>query len=300
MDKEVKTLLKRQRYRIVGTHSAVKLCHWLRKSLLEDRVCYKQKFYGIQSHRCLQMTPCVTACTQKCLFCWRPTQYTSTELLQYDPPETIVENSLKAQKVLLRGYFGLPDRVSAQKLKEALTPTNVAISLAGEPTLYPELSQLITLYKEKNMTTFLVTNGTNPDVLQSMELPWNLYLTLAAPTPAIYKKLCHPQIKGWDKIMKTVDIFSHLQTQRVIRLTLVKNFNMVKPQIYADLIEKASPNYVEAKAYMYVGYSRHRMTMDNMPSYEDIEKFAGQIADNSCYEIADSQKASRVILLKKM
>ncbi|MGD2249080.1 MAG: 4-demethylwyosine synthase TYW1 [Candidatus Methanofastidiosia archaeon] len=299
MDNEVKAVLKRQRYRIVGNHSAVKLCHWLRKSLLEDRYCYKQKFYGIKSHRCLQMTPCVTACTQKCLFCWRPTQYTSITLPEYDPPETIVENSLKAQKVLLRGYFGLPERVSAQKLKEALTPNNVAISLAGEPTLYPELSELIRLYKERQMTTFLVTNGTNPDVLQSIELPWNLYLTLAAPTQSVYKKLCHPQIKGWDRLMKTVDIFSDLNTQRVIRLTLVKHFNMITPSVYADLIEKASPDYIEAKAYMYVGYSRHRMIMDNMPTFDEIMDFAGSIEEYSSYTIADSQEASRVVLLKR-
>ncbi len=99
--------------------------------------------------------------------------------------------------------------------------------------------------------------------------------------------------------MKTVNIFSDLQTQRVIRLTLVKGFNMINPHAYAHLIEKASPDYVEAKAYMYVGYSRYRMTMDNMPSYKDIEKFSSEIANKSDYEIADFQKASRVVLLKR-
>ncbi len=299
MQEELKTLLKRQRYKIVGNHSAVKLCHWLRRSLLEDRFCYKQKFYSIRSHRCLQMTPAVTACTQKCLFCWRPTQFTETQLTHHDDPEFIVEESLKAQKVLLAGYFGLPDRVPAKKLKEALEPTNVAISLAGEPTLYPELSQLIKEYKKKGMTTFLVTNGTNPEILETLELPWNLYLTLAAPTEPIYKKLCHPQTKGWEKIMETVDLFPSLKTQRVIRLTLVNQYNLVHPEIYADLIEKASPDFVEAKAYMYVGYSRYRMTIENMPSFEEIERFAQQIANKSSYRISDSQKASRVVLLRK-
>lgn len=299
MDEELKTLLKRQRYRIVGTHSAVKLCHWLRKSLLEDRFCYKQKFYGIKSHRCLQMTPSVTACTQKCLFCWRPTQYTEPHLSEYDSPEFIVDESIKAQNVLLAGYFGLPERVSAKKLKEACEPTNVAISLAGEPTLYPELSGLVTEYKKRGMTTFLVTNGTNPEVLSNMELPWNLYLTLAAPTESIYKKLCHPQNHGWEKIMETVTLFPELKTQRVIRLTLVKGFNLTDPERYAELIETASPDYVEAKAYMYVGYSRYRMSIENMPSFDDIMEFARDIEKASSYQISDFQKASRVVLLKR-
>lgn len=299
MHQELKTLLKRQKYRIVGDHSAVKLCHWLRKSLVEDRFCYKQKFYGIKSHRCLQMTPSVTACTQKCLFCWRPVQFTETQLSEHDAPEFIVEESLKAQKVLLSGYRGLLERISAQKLKEALGPTNVAISLAGEPTLYPALSDLIREYKKRGMTTFLVTNGTNPEVIETLELPWNLYLTIAAPTEEIYKTLCHPQVKGWEKIMKTVNVFSTLDTQRVIRLTLVKGFNLTNPEEYSQLIEKASPTYVEAKAYMYVGYSRHRMTIDNMPSFEEIAAFAREIESHSSYEITDSQEDSRVVLLKR-
>lgn len=299
MHDDLKELLKRQRYRIVGDHSAVKLCHWLRRSLLENRFCYKQKFYGIKSHRCLQMTPSVTACTQKCLFCWRPVQFTETELTKYDAPDFIVEESLNAQKVLLTGYLGLPDRVPAEKLKEALSPTNVAISLAGEPTLYPELSELIKAYKKRGMTTFLVTNGTNPEVLKTLELPWNLYLTLAAPTEDIYRRLCHPQIRGWDKIMESITLFSELETQRVIRLTLVKDFNLQNPEEYAALIEKASPDFVEAKAYMYVGYSRYRMSIDNMPSFQEILDFSHQLEKYSSYRVSDSQKESRVVLLKK-
>ncbi|MBU7013845.1 MAG: 4-demethylwyosine synthase TYW1 [Theionarchaea archaeon] len=299
MDDELKNLLKRQHYRIVGNHSAVKLCHWLRKSLLEDRFCYKQKFYGIRSHGCLQMTPAVIACTQKCLFCWRPTQFTETALPEYDPPDYIVEESLKAQKALLAGYFGLPGRVSARKLKEAQDPGNVAISLAGEPTLYPELSELIRQYKSRGMTTFLVSNGTNPEILESLELPWNLYLTLAAPTEAIYKKLCHPQTNGWSEIMETVSMFSQLETQRVIRLTLVNQFNMVHPEGYARLIERAAPDFVEAKAYMFVGYSRHRMTIENMPSFLQVQEFAHAIEEHSSYEVCDSQSESRVVLLRR-
>jgi tRNA wybutosine-synthesizing protein 1 len=299
MDAEIKNLLKKQHYRIVGDHSAVKLCHWLKRSLLEDRFCYKQKFYGIESHRCLQMTPAVTACTQKCVFCWRPTQYTDSVMETWDDPETIVEKSVQAQRVLLSGYFGLPERVPARKLKEALEPTNVAISLAGEPTMYPQLSELIGLYKERGMTTFLVTNGTNPDVLETMELPWNLYLTLAAPDEEVYRRVCHPQIDGWSQIMRTVDLFSELATQRVIRLTLVKGMNMVGAEKYGEMIERASPDFVEAKAYMYVGFSRYRMAMENMPSFEDIEEFSKEISQYCSYRISDFQRASRVVLLKK-
>lgn len=58
-------------YRFVGEHrhSAVKACHWTRKSLLNRGSCYKQKFYGIQSHRCLQLAPGLPFCDHRCVFC---------------------------------------------------------------------------------------------------------------------------------------------------------------------------------------------------------------------------------------
>ncbi|MDD5111641.1 MAG: 4-demethylwyosine synthase TYW1, partial [Candidatus Altiarchaeota archaeon] len=73
---DIRPLLEKQRYKTAGSHSAVKLCHWAKKSILNEGYCYKQQFYGIQSHRCLQMTPAVAWCTHKCVFCWRMTEYT--------------------------------------------------------------------------------------------------------------------------------------------------------------------------------------------------------------------------------
>ncbi|KYC54354.1 MAG: S-adenosyl-L-methionine-dependent tRNA 4-demethylwyosine synthase [Candidatus Methanofastidiosum methylothiophilum] len=161
---DVWSTLKRQKYKIVGAHSAVKICHWTKKSLIENRVCYKQKFYGIESHRCLQMTPSVAWCTHKCLFCWRPVEYNEDTPYSYDVPEAIVEGCINAQRELLSGYHGFLEKVDINKLKEAENPTNVAISLAGEPTLYPDLSGLIEEFRKRKFSTFLVTNGTTPDV----------------------------------------------------------------------------------------------------------------------------------------
>ena len=55
MDQAYKDLLIKQQYRLYKDHSAVKLCHWMKESMLHERHCYKQDFYGIQSHRCLQI-----------------------------------------------------------------------------------------------------------------------------------------------------------------------------------------------------------------------------------------------------
>src|SRR3989337_1288017 len=114
LEKQVPTLLvqalKKQRYHLVGNHSGVKKCKWLHEALVNDRPCYKQKFYGIRSHQCIQMTPALFYCTQQCLFCWRAQSgdlqitWDEMKLPEWDSAETIVEGSLNAQGAILGGY----------------------------------------------------------------------------------------------------------------------------------------------------------------------------------------------------
>ena len=91
MDEDLRRILERQKYRVVGEHSAVKVCHWLGQRLLRGRSCYKERFYGIRSHRCLQMTPTVNDCTQMCLFCWRFQGFGSTLPPEPDDPVEVME-----------------------------------------------------------------------------------------------------------------------------------------------------------------------------------------------------------------
>ena len=78
MNEDLRRILEKQKYRVVGEHSGVKVCHWLGQRLLHGRSCYKERFYGINSHRCLQMTTAVNDCTKMCLFCWRFKGFGST------------------------------------------------------------------------------------------------------------------------------------------------------------------------------------------------------------------------------
>ena len=295
---DVKKIMERQGYAIVGKHSAVKLCHWLRKSLLENIKCYKNTFYGIESHRCLQMTPAAFHCTQKCLYCWRYQGFTLMSIHSIDEPKYILDKCIEEQRRLLTGYKG-NERVSYRKWKDATKPKHVACSLTGEPTLYPLLSEFFEECHKRGMTTFLVTNGTNPSMLEKMDvLPKQIYVTIAAPNEEIYKKLCCPLIKnGWEKINETLEMLPSLNTRTVIRHTLVKHWNLGYEKEYAKLDEKAEPWFIEPKGYMYVGYSRHRMKIENMPSHEEIRKFGENLANLLGYKIEDERKDSRVILL---
>lgn len=289
-------------YRFVGSHNhaAAKICHWTKQSILDKGVCYKEKFYGIESHRCLQMAPAVPNCQQKCEFCWRDLSYTQTQWEgEYDDPKTIIDEAVKAQNNLLCGFFG-NDKANKEKLEESKTPTNAAISLAGEPMLYPEIDELIAEFNRRNFTTFVVSNGQCVDKLKNLENePYQLYLSLDAPTKKIYNDVCQPQIsEGWDTLNQSLDTLASFNSRTCIRTTCVKGRNMTNPEKYAELIKKASPDFVEIKAYMCVGSSRHRLTPDNMPTFDEVKSFAQKIGENCGKKIVNESEVSRVVLLQ--
>lgn len=289
-------------YRFVGSHNhaAAKICHWTKQSILDKGVCYKEKFYGIESHRCLQMAPAVPNCQQKCEFCWRDLSYTQTQWEgEYDNPKTIIDEAVKAQNNLLCGFFG-NDKANKEKLEESKTPTNAAISLAGEPMLYPEIDELIAEFNRRNFTTFVVSNGQCVDKLKNLENePYQVYLSLDAPTKKIYNDVCQPQIsEGWDNLNQSLDTLASFNSRTCIRTTCVKGRNMTNPEKYAELIKKASPDFVEIKAYMCVGSSRHRLTPDNMPTFDEVKSFAQKIGENCGKKIVNESEVSRVVLLQ--
>lgn len=299
VDEETKKVLRRQRYKLVGENAAVKLCLWLKRALKGQGVCYKQQFYGIPSHRCVQMTPCVSSCTQNCLFCWRASDFTP-KLEKEDEPEKIFEGMLEAQKSLLSGFGGIREQLVPGLLEEALKPTQVAISLSGEPTLYSQLPEFIELLHKKRMTSFLVSNGTNPEMLERVK-PTQLYVSLCAPDEETHERLCVPLIpNAWKKLNESLELMSALKNQRTtIRMTLVKDRNMHSPEKYAELIEKANPMFVELKSYMCVGFSTKHLEHSSMPRHEEVMEFAGKVADENNYILADSNKVSRVALLAR-
>lgn len=303
IDKNIKSVLEKQKYRLVGAHSAVKVCSWTRKSLVDQGFCYKQQFYGIDCHRCLQMTPAVSWCTQKCLFCWRNTEQTiGSELKEYDEPSYIIDEAIKAQRLLLTGFGGMSeDKVNKRKYREAQNPNQAAISLSGEPTIYPKIGELIEEFDNRGFTTFLVTNGTLPNRLANLKkMPTQLYLSMDAPTEKIYNFVCNPiGKKNWEKLNETIKLFPSLDTRKVVRITAVKGLNMLNPEGYAKLLSIAEPDYLEIKSYMFVGGSRMRLSFENMPTFPEIQSFAEEISKHCGYKMKDYKRDSRVVLLTK-
>jgi tRNA wybutosine-synthesizing protein 1 len=315
ISEEVKKILNKQHYKIVGKHSAVQICRWTKRSLRDEGVCYKEKFYGIKSHLCCQMSPAVMWCQNKCVHCWRAIELTLGDKLPkgYENPKEIIDGCIEAQKKLLQG-FKIDKRsnkkqlskANQKKLKEAQEPMQFAISLSGEPTLYPLIGSLIEELRKRGKTSFLVTNGLYPEKLKELEeknqLPTQLYVSVNVPNEKMYQGF-HRSAKtdAWKKLNETLEFLPKLKnkTRTVFRMNLVRDLNMKDEHIkeYAELIKKASPLFCEIKGFMSVGFARQRLGYDKMPTHEEMKDFAQKIAKETGLKILDEHERSRAIVL---
>ena len=289
-------------YRFVGRHSAIKVCHWTKESIRGENFCYKKKFYNIESNQCVQMSPAMMFCTFNCRFCWRNFDYMLPRAAEeWDDPVKILDGCIEAQQEILQGFYGSPT-ADKKKLSDAMEPKHVAISLSGEPTLYPHLAEFIDEIMGRKMTAFLVSNGTNPEMISKLldHQPTNLYISFYGTTPEMYKRTAVPMIKDfWERVMESMGLLKQFSCNTVMRLTLSKGLNFMDAKGYAEFADKFEPKFIEAKGFMAVGGSRKSMKYEDMPLHDEIQEFAAEIEKHSSYHIVDEKPDSRVVLLMR-
>ena len=301
--------LKKAKYG-VADHSTVELCHWTKKSFKHEGSCYKHQFYGILTHRCMEFSPAGMYCENRCVYCWRPMEFYDSmkmEPEQVAEPEQILRKLMGERKKLIDGFYG-DSRNDNQRLDESLLPTHYAISLSGEPTMYPKLPELIKYLKSLKATKsiFLVTNGQEPDMIQKLQdedaLPTQLYLSTNAADYESFIKINKPKYDdSWERWNRTLDMLKNLDTRTVLRITLIRNYNDQKEMIpaFADMFRKASPHFIEIKSYMHIGRSTNRLEHENMLEMSEVKKFSEEIAKQSkIFSIMDESLVSRISILQ--
>ncbi|HSB56516.1 MAG TPA: 4-demethylwyosine synthase TYW1 [Nitrosopumilaceae archaeon] len=301
--------LKKAKYG-VSDHATVELCHWTKKSFKNEGDCYKMKFYGITTHRCMEFSPAGMYCENRCIYCWRPMEFYNSMKMPEDKvaePEVVVTNLMEERKKLIMGHYGDPNQ-NKQKLDESLLPSHYAISLSGEPTMYPKLPQLIKYLKTLRATKsiFLVTNGQEPGMLQRLQdenaLPTQLYLSTNAPNEEIFQVVNKPKYKdSWERWNTSLKMLSKMDTRTVLRVTLIKDYNSSNKLIsaYAEMFRKANPHFIELKSYMHVGRSTNRLEYSNSLEMDEVRQFASDLAKtSSVFSVMDESIMSRIVVLQ--
>ncbi len=298
---ETKAELEKQQYRIVGSHSAVKTCGWTKNMINGEGGCYKLKFYGIMSNQCLQMTTSIS-CANRCTFCWRGYKAPVSKEWSWDvdDPTMILEESKKAHHKLLVG-FGGSHKVNRASYEKSKSIRHVALSLTGEPITYPRINELIEQFHAQQISTFLVTNSQYPEHIKNLKPITQLYCSVDAPTKEMLKEVDKPLFPNyWERMLQSLDYLTLKKQRTCIRLTMIKDVNMVFPERYAELILRGNPDFIEVKAYMHVGPSQQRLSKENMPLHEEVVVFSKKLAKHLPeYLIVSEHIPSRVVMLAK-
>ena len=222
-------------------------------------------------------------------------------------PEQIVSKLMEERRKLIMGRYG-DARHEKTKLDESLLPSHYSISLSGEPTMYPKLPDLIKYLRAlpETKSTFLVTNGQEPDMLQKLKdedaLPTQLYLSTNAADYESFLKINRPRYDdSWERWNTSLMMLSKLDTRTVLRITLIRNYNDNEKMIpaFASMIKDASPHFIEVKSYMHIGRSTNRLEHENMLDMDEVRNFASKLAEQSeIFSVMDESYISRIVVLQ--
>jgi tRNA wybutosine-synthesizing protein 1 len=299
--------LTKEGYRIIGSHSAVKLCRWTKAQLRGRGGCYKHTLYGITSFQCMEATPSL-ACANKCTFCWRHYKNPVGREWRWktDDPGMIVDEAVSKHIKMIREFGGGTPGVIAERFEQALTVRHCALSLVGEPIMYPRVNELVRLLHKRKISTFLVTNAQFPECIDSLEPVTQLYVSIDAATRETLKEIDRPLFADfWERFLGSLDALKKKGQRTVYRMTLVKGQNMEDSDIgpYLELINRGQPDFIEIKGVTWSGVSEGSpMTMANVPWHTEVREYCLKLAARTAgsYELACEHAHSCCVLLAKV
>lgn len=273
--------LKKEGYKLIGTHSAVKLCRWTKHQLRGRGGCYKHTFYGITSYRCMESTPSL-ACANKCVFCWRhhKNPVGTSWKWKTDDPYVIVADSVAAHVRMIRETKGIPG-VLPSRWNEALTVKHCALSLVGEPIMYPRINEFVGELHRRRISTFLVTNGQHPEAIAALRPVTQLYVSVDAPTPESLEAVDRPLFAdAWSRLRRSLRCLRDKGQRTVARLTVVKGWNSDEIGGYAELIALGRCSLIEVKGVTFCGKSdASNLNMTNTPWHHEVLELTLKLKD---------------------
>jgi tRNA wybutosine-synthesizing protein 1 len=298
---KIRKNLSKQGYRIIGSHSGVKICRWTKAMLRGRGGCYKHTFYGIMSYQCMEMTPSL-ACANKCVFCWR--HHTNPVAKEWrwrmDEPDFILDEAISNHQNMIKPLKGVPG-VQPERYADAFNVKHCALSLVGEPIMYPKINELLRLMHGKDISTFMVTNAQFPKAIKRLDPVTQLYVSVDAATKDSLKAVDRPLHKDfWERFVASLEHISVKKQRTVYRMTLVKDFNMEEIEAYAKLVSIGHPTFIEIKGVTFCGkLSASDLTMQNVPFHFEVRRFAQALCSvlGGQYELACEHVHSCCILI---
>jgi tRNA wybutosine-synthesizing protein 1 len=196
-----------------------------------------------------------------------------------DPPLQIVTSALAEHAAMIKQMRGVPG-VLPGRIEEGMAPRHCALSLVGEPIMYPEINTLIKELHSRRISTFLVTNAQFPDAIRTLEPVTQLYVSVDAATPETLKAVDRPLFSDfWTRFTDSLSALRSKSQRTVYRLTLVAGYNITDAAGYAELVDLGTPDFIEIKGVTFCGAGNgaSALTMANVPYHADVVAFANAL-----------------------
>ena len=183
----------------------------------------------------------------------------------------IVAEAVRLHVAMINECKGVPG-VLEERWREAHTVRHCALSLVGEPIMYPRINELIGELHERKISSFLVTNAQFPEAIRSLRPVTQLYVSVDAPNKDDLEEVDRPLFRdAWERLRESLVILREKKQRTVARLTLVKGHNEGDISGYAELIALGEPTLVEVKGVTFCGKSdASDLTMANCPWHHEV------------------------------
>jgi tRNA wybutosine-synthesizing protein 1 len=220
----------------------------------------------------MEATPSL-ACANKCVFCWRHHKNPVGKEWRWktDDPFFIVDEAVKKHVHMIKEARGIPG-VQLDRWKEAHTVRHCALSLVGEPIMYPRIDELLSELHRRKISSFLVTNGQHPAAIGSLRPVTQLYVSVDAPTEESLIAIDRPLFNdAWERLKVSLSSLRDKGQRTVARLTVVKGWNSDEVEGYAKLIALGKVSLVEVKGVTFCGKSdASNLNMSNTPWHHEV------------------------------
>lgn len=114
---------------------------------------------------------------------------------------------------------GVPG-VLPSRLQEAYTVRHCALSLVGEPIMYPRINEMLRELHNRKISSFLVTNAQFPERIKQLEPVTQLYVSVDASTRESLKAIDRPLFKDfWEVTLYTISFYFSF-IQMIVNFTL--------------------------------------------------------------------------------
>lgn len=224
-----------------------------------------------------------------------------------DDPKEIVAEAVRMHVGMIKEAKGVPG-VLEDRWREAHTVRHCALSLVGEPIMYPRINEMLDELHSRRISTFLVTNAQFPEAIEQLRPVTQLYVSVDAANEQSLKEVDRPLFDdAWRRLRASLVALRRKKQRTVARLTIVKGHNAADLKGYAELIALGEVSFVEIKGVTFCGKSdASSLTMDSCPWHHEIVEFAHEllaalkVATNLEYGVACAHKHSVSVLLARV